>query len=193
MYCLRQDLQKNLCGICNPALYNMCMVGTKKLIQDYHTEIIKCIQFVYYYEGSKINIQNKLSFFAQTKHSYGNTALFLSGGAGLGKFHIGVMKALYEQDLFPRIIAGSSIGALTCAGIASLKYCDLWKAFNQDMMVEKKVKYTFNTVFGGLKKLLSGGPMIDMGQLKQFLFKYIEQTFNNQETIKARWLIDKLK
>lgn len=43
VHCLRQDLQKNIGGICNPALYNVCKVGTKKLIEDYHNEVIKCI------------------------------------------------------------------------------------------------------------------------------------------------------
>lgn len=94
--CLRQDLMKNIGGICNPVLYNVCKVGTKKLIEDYHNETIKCIQFIYYYQGSKIDLQKKLEFFAETRHSYGRTALFLSGGAHLGKYHFGVLKALYE-------------------------------------------------------------------------------------------------
>ena len=57
VHCLRQDLQKNIGGICNPALYNVCKVGTKQLIEDYHNEVIKCIQFIYYYHGTKINLQ----------------------------------------------------------------------------------------------------------------------------------------
>jgi hypothetical protein len=43
VHCLRQDLQKNIGGICNPCLYNVTKVGTKRLIEDYHNEIIKCI------------------------------------------------------------------------------------------------------------------------------------------------------
>ena len=67
-------------------------------------------------------MHKKLEFFAETRHSFGRTALFLSGGANFGKFHFGVMKALYEQDLFPRIIAGSSVGALISTAIAAHKY-----------------------------------------------------------------------
>jgi TAG lipase/steryl ester hydrolase/phospholipase A2/LPA acyltransferase len=132
IHCLRQDLQKNLGGICNPILYNITKVGTKKLIEDYHNETIKCIQFIYYYQGSKINLQNKLEFFTETRHSLGKTAIFLSGGAGFGKYHIGVMKALWENDLMPRTIAGSSVGALIAAGFASHKYSDIWKCFDAD-------------------------------------------------------------
>jgi hypothetical protein len=113
-------------------LYNECKVGTKKLIEDYHSEVIKSIQMIYYYKGPKLNFDQKLEFFAQTRHSYGRTALFLSGGASFGKFHFGTMKALYEQDLFPRILVGSSIGAMTAASLASHKYCDLWKCFKEE-------------------------------------------------------------
>jgi hypothetical protein len=50
-HCLRQDLNKNIGGICDPALYQS-KVGTKRLIEEYHQETIKCIQAIYYYEGS---------------------------------------------------------------------------------------------------------------------------------------------
>ena len=48
IHCLRQDLMKNLGGICNPTLYNISNVGTKVLIEQYHNEVIKCIQMIYY-------------------------------------------------------------------------------------------------------------------------------------------------
>lgn len=43
---------------------------------------------------------------------YGRSALLLSGGGGLGIHHLGVLRALYEHELLPRIISGSSAGAL---------------------------------------------------------------------------------
>jgi TAG lipase/lysophosphatidylethanolamine acyltransferase len=33
----------------------------------------------------------------------------------LGLYHIGVVKALFEQDLLPRIISGTAVGALIAA------------------------------------------------------------------------------
>ncbi len=35
-----------------------------------------------------------------------------SGGATLGLFHSGVCKALMEQDLMPKVLSGSSAGAI---------------------------------------------------------------------------------
>ena len=131
VFTLRQDLQKNIGGICNPNLYNICKIGTKQLIEDYHNETIKCIQMIYYYKGSKLDLQDKLEFFSETRHSYGRTALFLSGGASFGKFHMGVCKALYEHDLFPRVIAGSSAGSLIACLMCSRPYSELHTLFNE--------------------------------------------------------------
>ena len=132
VHCLRQDLMKGIGGISDPRLYNQSLVGTKKLVEDYHNEVIRSIQFIYYYKGEKITQKAKLRFFQETSQSYGHTALFLSGGASFGKFHFGTMKALYEQDLFPRIIVGSSVGALIGSVICSHKYQDLWKCFDPE-------------------------------------------------------------
>lgn len=96
MHLLRQDLVKNIGGIAAPQLHRVCRNGTKAIIEQYHNEVIKCVQAIYYYEGSKLTAQKKLEFFAETRHSYGRTALMLSGGGGFGKFHYGVIKALYE-------------------------------------------------------------------------------------------------
>ncbi len=56
--------------------------------------------------------EEKLAFFRETRHTFGRTALLLSGGGGLGTFHIGVVKALFEARLLPRVLAGSSVGSI---------------------------------------------------------------------------------
>lgn len=88
------------------------------MIEKYHNEVIKCIQTIFYAKPTKMSFESKIQFFTETRHSYGHTALMLSGGATFGKFHFGVIQALYEQDLIPRIICGSSVGSLVCAAIA---------------------------------------------------------------------------
>lgn len=47
------------------------------------------------------------------------TALVLQGGGALGAFECGVVKALEEEEIFPDIVAGVSIGAFNGAIIAS--------------------------------------------------------------------------
>jgi len=38
----------------------------------------------------------KLEFFGEARHAYGRRALLLSGGAGLGLYHVGVVKSLNQ-------------------------------------------------------------------------------------------------
>jgi NTE family protein len=47
------------------------------------------------------------------------TAFVLSGGAGLGAIQVGMLRALYERDITPDVIVGTSAGALNGAFIAS--------------------------------------------------------------------------
>lgn len=46
-------------------------------------------------------------------------ALVLSGGGGRGAYHVGALRFLEEHEWFPDIVAGTSIGAVNGAAIAS--------------------------------------------------------------------------
>ncbi len=61
------------------------------------------------------NLQARLEFFNDTRQSFGGTALLLQGGATFGIVHLGVVKALNEAGVLPRVICGSSVGALIAA------------------------------------------------------------------------------
>ena len=47
------------------------------------------------------------------------TAFVLSGGASLGSIQVGMLEALYEHDVAPDLIVGTSVGAVNAAYIAS--------------------------------------------------------------------------
>jgi TAG lipase/steryl ester hydrolase/phospholipase A2/LPA acyltransferase len=59
--------------------------------------------------------QRKRAFFHEIKHAFGRSALLLSGGASLGMYHLGCVKALFEAGAMPHIITGSSAGAIVAA------------------------------------------------------------------------------
>lgn len=65
-----------------------------------------------------ITLDEKRRFYRAINKNYGASALCLSGGAGFGYYHFGVVKAFLEADLLPRVITGTSAGgivaALTC-------------------------------------------------------------------------------
>ncbi len=81
----------------------------------------KSLEYVSSSPNNKVSLEKKLEFFTETRHAFGRTALLLSGGAGLGQYHFGVIKSLYEEGLLPRIIAGTSIGSIFAAFICYRK------------------------------------------------------------------------
>lgn len=99
---LRANLVKNLYSTNNPLLYYHSYHGTKKQIDEFQEEMLKSLEFVVGFDEKHFSFSKKLEFFSEAKHSYGRTALMLSGGSSLGSYHIGVIKTLYENNILPR-------------------------------------------------------------------------------------------
>lgn len=112
---LREGLHHDLGNMGNPDLYNISHVGTKHLIEEYVNQVCDSLNYVCDQHIPNFTDQKKLDFFKDTLLSYGRPALLLSGGASLGMFHIGVVKALWERRLLPQVIAGSSVGSIIAA------------------------------------------------------------------------------
>ncbi|KAI8579235.1 hypothetical protein K450DRAFT_243427 [Umbelopsis ramanniana AG] len=113
IYTLRGGLLRNFGGICDRKLFTRSYIGTKSLIEDYMDEVVSQLEYVE--TTGELDPQTKLKFFMDTRQSFGCSALILQGGATFGLYHIGVVKALHERDLLPRIISGTAVGALIAA------------------------------------------------------------------------------
>ena len=94
-------------------------MGTKKLIEEYIDEVCKQLQYICHVQDSGMNLQSKIDFFANTQRAFGRTALLLSGGATFGLTHLGVIKTLFENNLLPKIISGSSVGSIIASAICT--------------------------------------------------------------------------
>ncbi|MCP5097151.1 MAG: patatin-like phospholipase family protein [Chloroflexi bacterium] len=90
-------------------------------------------------------------------------ALILSGGGGRGAYHVGVLRFLEEHEWFPDIVAGTSIGAVNGAAIASGHNAySLW-ALWQRLKTEDVQKTRWN--------LLDGNFILDTEPLRHTLQK----------------------
>lgn len=67
-------------------------------------------------ESVKLTDEDKRSFLKSIYKNYGRTALCLSGGAGFGYYHLGVVRALLQAGILPTVITGTSAGALMGMG-----------------------------------------------------------------------------
>ncbi|TPX31054.1 hypothetical protein SmJEL517_g05512 [Synchytrium microbalum] len=116
IYYLRSGLLRNLGGLCDAKLFGRSYLGTKKIIELYLDEVVTQIEYITKNEfPGVLSYQVKLDFLHDTRQAFGSTALLLEGGASFGLYHLGVVKALNEHGLLPRIISGSSVGALIAA------------------------------------------------------------------------------
>lgn len=169
---LREGLHHDLGNMGNTALYTRSRVGTKHLIEEYINQACESLDFLCDTKVPGFPVADKLQFFRDTLTSYGRPALLLSGGATLGMFHFGVIKALWEKGLLPQVIAGSSIGAII-AGILGVhsdaEIPDMLVPENHDMRAWK---------WRGLFSAIRGDGLMDQEQLKACLRANIgEYTF----------------
>ncbi|KAF6256280.1 acyl transferase/acyl hydrolase/lysophospholipase [Scenedesmus sp. NREL 46B-D3] len=100
-------------------------------IREYIQEVKAQLAMLTDWPDAGIELEEKLSFFKETRHAYGRTALLLSGGGGLGSFHIGVVKALFEHTMLPRVVAGSSVGSIVAGMIATRTDDELRETFRK--------------------------------------------------------------
>ena len=98
-----------------PELYDVARAGTKRVIGEYLEELEQCFGYLLALKEPGVDDSFRLSQVKRVGRVYGRPALMLSGGALLGLFHFGVVKALFEQDLLPRTVSGSSMGSIIAA------------------------------------------------------------------------------
>ena len=116
---VQESLSRHSWELNSPQLYTEAYSGTKFIISEYFREIEDSINFICDHTFPGITDNDKLRIFQEGNRIHGNTALMLSGGAPFGIYHLGVVKALLEQGLLPRIISGSSMGAIIAAAACS--------------------------------------------------------------------------
>lgn len=123
MFTLRGGIGRNHFGLLHEGLFSRAMAGSKLLIETYHNVVCAALDFVcdapVAPNDDPIPNDSRLAFFNETRHSYGRTAFLCSGGAALGFYHVGVVKALMENGLMPRVLGGSSAGSIVTAIIAT--------------------------------------------------------------------------
>ena len=112
MFSIRADLLRNLGNITNSELHEHFPVVPRP-IRDYIDEVKGQLQDITWTRD--IPLEDRVAFLKETRHAFGRTALVMSGGGTLGSFHLGVVKALLQHRLLPRVLAGTSTGAIVAA------------------------------------------------------------------------------
>ena len=169
VFSLAEGLHGNLGNVADPVLYSYSRVGTKRLIEEYIEEAVRCLDYICVGDFPDFSADEKILFFKRTGTSFGRSALLLSGGATLGMFHLGVIKAMWEQGILPRVISGSSAGAIIASMAGTRTDDEMPALFDPDNLNLQ----AFQTV--SLRQVLKGSALMDPGQLRSCLARNIAE------------------
>lgn len=119
LFLVRTALSRDLGNMSSASLYQHTHIGTKNLIDEYITTALNTISTLLELSGNDrfdyAEMQYILDQLLSARQAFGRSAVLLSGGGTFGMNHVGVIKALCEAKLTPRIISGASAGSIVAA------------------------------------------------------------------------------
>lgn len=176
LYLVRTALCRDLGGMGNARLYKHSYVGTKDLIEQYIDSTLATIQALVNMReevlpagvGSKDVLEQVL----YARQAFGRSALLLSGGATFGMNHIGVLKALFEAKLLPRIISGASAGSIVCSVLCTTtdeEIPAMLERFPYGDLAVFDEEGNEDGLFGHVGRFLTEGAWIDIKHLSRVM------------------------
>ncbi|KAI1100844.1 patatin-domain-containing protein [Jackrogersella minutella] len=176
MHLVRTALSRDLGGMGNIDLYRHSYCGTKKLIERYVDSTLQTIatlveQSAHHLLGD-LGPKDLLDAMLYARQSFGRSALLLSGGGTFGMTHIGVLKAMFEARLLPRIISGASAGSIVCSVVCSRTDDEIPQLLNEfphgDLAVFEE-DGNEDGLLGHLRRLLTEGNWSDIKHLTRVM------------------------
>lgn len=173
---IRTSLTRGLGDMGNIRLYKHSHIGTKNLIERYINSALEVLDTMlslssrasYKALDTKYMLEQVLS----ARQAFGRSALLLSGGATFGMNHIGVLKALWEARLLPRIVSGASAGSIVCAVLCTHtdeEIPELLEAFPYGDLTAFGLNDDDDGVLKRLARLLKRGALIDISHLMRVM------------------------
>ena len=150
LFALNEGIHGNQGGMGRAALYEKAMFGTKHLIEEYVEELVDALKLIANVGEDVVDWHDKLDFFNRASLCFGRSALMLSGAGSLGHFHGGVVKTLFQHDLLPDVISGSSAGSVYAAILGTHSDKELKKFFLNPSMNARGLSADAGTDFSQL-------------------------------------------
>lgn len=177
LYIIRTNWKRHLGNTGDVNLYRHCHMGTKTIIEEYLAESQRCIDTLLV--QNELDQNYVLGILQQTRRNIGKTALVLSGGATFGLFHIGILAALFEAEMIPKVISGTSAGAIV-ASIFCIHTTEeipglLANVLNMEFNIFKDDKDKTNSedILLKLSRFLKGGFWFDNKHLKNTMVGFL--------------------
>ncbi|KLU83752.1 patatin family phospholipase [Magnaporthiopsis poae ATCC 64411] len=178
LFLVRHTLSRELGGMGSADLYRYSYTGTKRTIERYVESAVRTIELLVERTGSPaglpagMRVQDVLDELIDTRQNFGRSALMLSGGATYGMTHIGVVKALFEAKLLPRIISGASAGSIICAVLCTRtdeEVPQLLETFPYGDLAVFEEEGNEDSFAGHMRKLLTEGSWSNIQNLSRVM------------------------
>lgn len=185
LFLIRTSLSRGLGDMGNLRMYKHTHIGTKKLIEQYINSALATLnQLLDISAKAKCDgMETKyiLEQVISSRQAFGRSALLLSGGATFGMSHIGVLKALHEARLLPRIISGASAGSIVSAVVCTRteeEVPELLESFCDGDLAVFEEEGNEDSLFSKTKRFLTQGALYDISHLKRVMRDLLgEMTF----------------
>ncbi|KAI9884322.1 MAG: hypothetical protein M1823_003883 [Watsoniomyces obsoletus] len=178
IFLVRTSFTRGLGDMGNARLYRRSHVGTKVLIERYINSALATLEAILTRSArasyKAMDTRSMLERMLSARQAFGRSAMLLSGGAMLGLNHIGVLKALWEAELLPRIISGASAGSIVAAVLCTTTDEEIPKLLKEFPYRELAV---FDREDDGLlrrfARLLKVGAVLDIRHLTEALREFL--------------------
>jgi TAG lipase/steryl ester hydrolase/phospholipase A2/LPA acyltransferase len=155
LFTLNEGIHGNMGGMGKSSLYERAMFGSKQLIVDYVDAVAEALELLASPKVDNISFEDKLDFFRRAHHCFGRSALMMSGSGMLLYFHVGVVKALFEQGLLPNILSGSSGGSIVGGLLCAHTYDELRQMLTPEFLLQEiEQEAGLISSLGGLRRKL---------------------------------------
>ena len=178
-------MTRDLGNMGNLRMYKHTHIGTKDLIERYITSALETLDALLDVsarakcDGLESKYIMEQVLFA--RQAFGRSALLLSGGGTFGMNHMGVLKALWEAKMLPRIISGASAGSIVSAVICTRvdeEISQLLETFCDGDLAVFEEEGNEDGVIRKIARFLKQGALFDIGHLTRVMKEMLgELTF----------------
>lgn len=172
IYVINEGVHGNLGGIGDPALFKAAPAKTRRLIRNYLEEMAAALDELANSPCSGREMEERIDLFRRASHCYGRSALMLSGAGSLTPFHLGVVKVLVEHGQLPKVISGSSGGALVASLVATRSEVERKALLTDSGLKQFLSEECSSPLFGGKKNSLPL-KLIDQDAVKGLVDEWI--------------------
>ena len=151
----------NVGGIENSELYSHSFHGTKAFVQDFYDALERSLESLKSAELGEEDGNEVLEALENAATNWGRTALFLSGGGAMAYPDLGIVRGLLERGALPRIVCGSSCGALVAALTCLRSDEEVLEILRDPKLISEK--FVFNDEPWGtiLRRVRTEGRLVD--------------------------------